>query len=225
MVIKPLLFLALSASALSAQSVFVTFGGFGDTAYNLAKFGGTDVTASTTFATTGGDVATPTITISDLDIDGTGGNDDSISIQFSISGAVSLLSSGYVLNAGDELTFDITSYSLTLGNGATNYSIDEDGYTLVQTNNGNATTITSSDVGFTSVNTAANTVQSLTEDAGIDGLSQFVITSTQAANGTTSNNRVRTVSAEFRVAIPEPSTAALFAGIAALGFIAMRRRK
>ena len=174
-----------------ANLLSVTFGASAD---RSSTYDGTSTKATTT---QGADIAAPAIAITALDIDGIGGNDDRIDIDFSVAasgGALSRKASGYVIDSGDTLTFDIESASLTLGNGATNYSITEVGFVSVEGNNGAVTyTVTSPDPGFIPL-TDATGAQSLNQDPGIGGLSQFTMASTDS-----DNNRARNIIAEFHV--------------------------
>ncbi|VGO12579.1 Arylsulfatase [Pontiella desulfatans] len=193
--------LAISAPPTSqTHTLSVTFGAAEDLASTL---NGNSTTASTT---QGGTISAPAITINGLDIDGTGGTDDQVEIGFSVNatgGSVDRLSAGYRLDPGYTLTMDITSVSVTLGSGATNYSISEIGFISTKGNNAARTyTITSPDSGFTTLTDVSST-QSLTQDPGIDGLSAFTMISTEdGSNG----NRARNFVAEFSISGNAPSS-------------------
>ena len=179
-------------AAMQTNLLSVTFGATVD---RSSTYAGIDTKATTTQT---GSNAAPAIAITALDIDGIGANDDRIDLVFSVAasgGALSRMVTGYVIDPGYALTFDIESASVTLGNGATNYSISEVGYVSVEGNNGARTyTVTSPDSGFTTL-TDVKGIQSLNQDPDVDGLSQFTMTSTDGAN-----NRARNLVAEFQVA-------------------------
>jgi len=184
--ILPILIAILLTTAAHAELLSVTFGAAVDLS---ASYGGSDVTSNTTQS---GTIAAPVITITGLDIDGVGVDDDQIDVVFAVSatgGTLSRLSVGYLLNAGYALTFDIASATVTLGPGATELGLIN-ALGFVSTS-GNVTAgtydVASTDLGFTPM-------AGQTSTTALPELSNFTMTSTY-----TENNRAKWIIAEFDV--------------------------
>jgi len=81
-----------------------------------------DLAASVGTATQNKDIANPLITVDGLDIDGSGGGDDQLEIQFTATasgGKLARLAAGYRLDKGYALTFEIVSATAKRGDGTT----------------------------------------------------------------------------------------------------------
>jgi len=105
---------ALLNAGAHAEELSVTFGAGSDLA---AKYGEHDLTGN---AKQNADVAAPHISISGLDLDGLGANNDKIEVKFAVTatgGSVARLAQGYRLDAGYTLTFEIVSANMVLGTG------------------------------------------------------------------------------------------------------------
>lgn len=114
--ILPLLTAALFASGAHAEQLSVTFGAAADLS---ARYGDIDLTGN---AKQNADIAAPLITVTGLDLDGIGANDDRIEIRFSVratGGELRRLGLGYRLDKGISLTFEITSAKMAMGSGKT----------------------------------------------------------------------------------------------------------
>lgn len=104
----------LLVAEVQAERLRVTFGAPVDLA---AKYGEVDLSGN---AKQNADIAAPTISISGLDLDGKGANDDVIKLAFSVSatgGELGRFAQGYRLDKGYALTFGIVSANAVLGTG------------------------------------------------------------------------------------------------------------
>ena len=180
---------SLMATALHAETLSVMFGGS-----RAATYGGVAVSPDPTQDNSNS--TDPIVTVTGLDIDGIGTNDDSVVVAFSVENSTEnarLLSGGYRYDPGDLLTFNISSASISLGNGeTTTHQIDITGFTSVGNNTGaTKATVTSTDPGFTVQTNASNTI-SLTND--LPAVSNFTLENTSTANG-----RAREIVAAFNI--------------------------
>ena len=201
MKIRAILTLATTVVTLAAQAELLefTFGAGGD---KIATYGGN----SASIEQDNSSEPAPVITVSGLDIDGIGGNDDAVEVVFALANSTetaNLLRAGYRYDPGDVLTFNITSTEVILGNAANTHSINTIGFTSVGNNTGaTVATVTSTDPGFTTLTGVTDTID-LTAD--LPGVLDFSLLNTSAVNG-----RARRITAQFNV-IPEPSTLGMLA--------------
>jgi len=180
----------LFAFAAHATPLTVKFGLNDDQA---ATYDGSAVSLVQDDATNG--VPAPILTISGLDVDGIGGNDDSAVVVFSIVNSTetaNLLTAGYRYDPGDLLTFSITSATLTLGNGLTTHQIDTVGFTSVgNKNESTVATVTSTDASFITQTGATGTIDLTNNLAGVSNVSLL--------NTSTENGRARNIVATFDI--------------------------
>jgi len=165
---------ALFTSVAHAETLSVTFGATTDLS---ARYGDIDLSGN---AKQNDDIAAPLVTVTGLDLDGLGANDDQIEVRFSVkaTGAeLRRLAAGYRLDKGMALTFGITSAKMVYGTGKTK-TIDGRFVSASGNNRGSS---------FTTENTGGN----------------LVVKSTA-----TGNNRARSIVAEFDVPVDSSTRAA-----------------
>lgn len=169
-----LLTAALVASGAHAEQLSVTFGATADLS---VRYGDIDLSGN---ATQNDDIAAPHITLTGLDLDGVGANDDSIEVRFSVKatgGELRRLAAGYRLDKGFVLTFGIASAKMVYGSGK---SKAIDGRIVSAAGNNKGSKITSENTGKHLVLKSADT----------------------------RNNRARSIVAEFEVPVGSSTRAA-----------------
>jgi sialate O-acetylesterase len=149
---KILTVFAVALFAINAQTetLSVTFGANADRA---ARYGDIDLSGN---AKQNSDVAAPVITVTGLDLDGIGVNDDQIEVRFSVratGGKLSRLAAGYRLDTGIALTFGISSAKLVFGSGK---STPIDGQFMSASGNNRAAKFTTEIAGETLVMTSSS---------------------------------------------------------------------
>lgn len=196
-------------------------------------------------AGSGGSPASLTYTVSGLTLDGVGTADDAFSFTVALSGTGAAAASGSILgfgfdgatapsrewgvnsglgvvdkgrlldHAGESMTVSLVSSSVTLGGGATGWSIASQGLTGFYAGQDEAST-------FDLTGTSADAT-GISGDADItfSAVSSFTATYNTAANGDEGIG-IGGIDATFNI-VPEPSSAALFS-LAATALFLRRRR-